>query len=141
MKKLIVMQSSPLSCYLPFPTQKRHPQHPVLVQPTPPLPPAKDVPQNDKCPHQYKTTGKSVFFMCFVDRASLCNLFQMKPNSCTLLLSIFISTSLHVLGNYVPIIRTTYCIYATLVFSIVYGWLSGVLVGMRLGGCLVCWLG
>ena len=21
------------------------------------------------------------------------------------------------------------------------GWLSGVLVGMRLGGCLVCWLG
>ena len=33
---------------------------------------------------------------------------------CTLLLSIFISTSLHVSGNYVPIIRRTYCIYATL---------------------------
>ena len=38
--------------------------------------------------------------------------------------SIFISTSLHVSGNYVPIIRRTYCIYATLVFFILYGWLS-----------------
>jgi hypothetical protein len=33
-----------------------------------------------------------------------------------LLLSIFISTSVHVSGNYVPIIRRTYCIYATPVF-------------------------
>jgi len=41
--------------------------------------------------------------------------FQMKPTRCTLLLSIFISTSLHVSGNYVPIIRRN-CIYATLVF-------------------------
>jgi len=40
----------------------------------------------------------------------------MKPTTCTLLISIFISTSLHVLGNYVPIIRRPYCIYATLVF-------------------------
>ena len=40
----------------------------------------------------------------------------MKPTRCTLLHSIFISTSLHVSDNYVPIIRRTYCIYATLVF-------------------------
>ena len=40
----------------------------------------------------------------------------MKPTGCTLLLSIFISTSVHVSGNYVPIIRRTYCIYATLVW-------------------------
>ena len=52
-------------------------------------------------------------------------LFQMKPTRCTLFLSIFISTSVHVLGNYVPIIRRTLCIYATLVFFTLYGWLSG----------------
>jgi len=40
----------------------------------------------------------------------------MKPTRCTLFLSIFISTSVHVSGNYMPIIRRTYCIYATLVF-------------------------
>jgi len=34
-------------------------------------------------------------------------------------------SSLHVSGNYVPIIRRTYCIYATLVFFTLYGWLSG----------------
>ena len=51
-------------------------------------------------------------------------LFQMKPTRCKLLLSIFISTSLHVLGNCVPIIRRTYCIYATMVFFALYGWLS-----------------
>ena len=45
--------------------------------------------------------------LCFVDRASLNNLFQMKPTRCALLLSIFISTSLHVSGNYVSIIRRT----------------------------------
>ena len=56
---------------------------------------------------------------------SLYNVFQMKPTVCTLLLSIFISTSLHVSGNYVPIDRRIYCIYATLVFVTVYGWLSG----------------
>ena len=28
------------------------------------------------------------------------------------------------------IIRRTYCIYATLVFFTLYGWLSGLLVGM-----------
>ena len=63
-------------------------------------------------------------FFYFVDRASLYNLFQMKPTRCTLLLSIFISNSLHVSGNYMSIIRRTYCIYATLVFFTVYGWLS-----------------
>jgi len=53
------------------------------------------------------------------------DLFQMKQTRCTLLLSIFISTSVHVLDNYVPIIRRTYCIYATLAFVTLYGWLSG----------------
>ena len=53
------------------------------------------------------------------------NLFRMKPNRFTLFLSIFISTSVHVSGNYVPIIRRIYCIYATLVFFILYWWLSG----------------
>ena len=52
-------------------------------------------------------------------------LFQIKPTRRTLLLSIFISISLHVSDNYVPIIRRTYCIYATLVFLTLYGWLSG----------------
>jgi len=70
--------------------------------------------------------------LCSVDRASLYDLFQMEPTRCTLLLSLFISTSLHVSGNYVPIIGRTYCIYATLVFFTVYGWLSGLLVGMGL---------
>ena len=56
----------------------------------------------------------------------------MKPTRCTLLLSIFISTSLHVSGNYVPIIRRTYCFCATLVFFTLYGWLAGLLVGMGL---------
>jgi len=50
------------------------------------------------------------------------SLFQMKPTGCKLLLSIFISNSLHVSGNYVPIIRRTYCIRAILVFFTVYGW-------------------
>ena len=81
----------------------------------------------------------------------------MKPTRCTLLLSIFISTSLHVSGNYVPIIRRTCCTYATLVFFTLCGWLSGLFratvcpssgelaVSMRhwyfspcVGGCLVC---
>jgi len=66
-----------------------------------------------------------LIFLCFVDRVSVYNIIQMKPARCTLLLSIFISTSLHVSGNYVPIIRRTYCIYATLVFFTLYGWLSG----------------
>jgi len=44
----------------------------------------------------YREQGR---ILCFVDRASLYNLFQMKPTRCTLLLSIFISTSLHVSGN------------------------------------------
>ena len=56
---------------------------------------------------------------------TLNNLFQMKPTRCTLLLGIFISTSLHVWGNYVPIIKRTRCIYATLVFFVLCGWLSG----------------
>jgi len=71
------------------------------------------------------TDGGEYTILCFVDRASLYNLFQMKLTSCTLLFSIFISTSLHISGNYVPIIRRSYCMYATLVFFTLYGWLSG----------------
>ena len=63
----------------------------------------------------------------FVDRASLYNLFQMKPTRCTLLLSIFISASVHVSGNYMAIIRRIHCICATLLFLTLYGWLSGLL--------------
>jgi len=57
---------------------------------------------------------KSSFFM-FFDHTALYNLFQMKPTWCTLLLGIFTWTSLRGLGNCVPIIKKTYCIYATLV--------------------------
>ena len=71
------------------------------------------------------TTNTARLILCFVDRASLYNLFQMKPTRCTLLLSRFISTSLYVSGKCVPIIRRTYCIYATLVFFTLYGWLTG----------------
>jgi len=46
-----------------------------------------------------------VYIVCFLGRASPYNLFEMKPTRCTLLLGIFISTSVHVSGNYVPIIR------------------------------------
>jgi len=73
---------------------------------------------------------ETYFMFCWP--ASLYNLFQMKPTRCTLLLSIFISASLHVSGNYVPIVRRTYCINATLVFFTLYGWLSGLLFGMCL---------
>jgi len=71
----------------------------------------------------------SYFFLCFVYRPSLYNLFHIKPTRCKLLLSIFISTSLHVSGNYVLIIRRTFSIYATLVFFTLYGWLSGLQTG------------
>jgi len=37
----------------------------------------------------------------------------MKPTRCTPLLSIFISTFLHVSGNCVPIIRRTCCVYVS----------------------------
>ena len=70
--------------------------------------------------------------LCSADRATLYNLFQMKPTRCTLLLSMFSSTFLHVSVNYVSIIRRIYRIYATLVFFTLYGWLSGRLVGMSL---------
>ena len=47
-------------------------------------------------------------------------LFQIKPTRCTILLSIFISTSVHVSGNYVPIIRTTYYLCDTGIFHSVW---------------------
>ena len=65
------------------------------------------------------------------EKVTVNNLFQMKPTRCTLLLSIFVSTSVHVSGNYVLIISRTYCFYATLVFFTLYGWLSGRLVTTR----------
>ena len=72
------------------------------------------------------------FFYVLLTVHSLYKLFQMKPTRCTLLLSIFISTYVRVSGNYVPIIRRAYHIYATLVFFTLYGWMSDLLVGMRL---------
>ena len=48
-------------------------------------------------------------------KKDLFHLLQRKPKKCTLILSIFISTSLHISGNYVSIIRRTYFIYATLI--------------------------
>ena len=45
-----------------------------------------------------------------------------EANYFTLLLNILISTSLHVSCNYVPIIKRTFCIYATLVFFNLYLW-------------------
>ena len=70
---------------------------------------------------QKKTEFRSFFYVLLTLHP--CTIFfQMKPLRCTLLLSKFISTSLHVSGNYVPIIRRTYCIYATLVFFTLYWW-------------------
>jgi len=73
----------------------------------------------------YQQMAKSIKFYVLLTVQPCIIFFQMKQTRCTLLLSIFISTSLHVSGNYVPIIRRTYCIYATLVFFTLYGWLSG----------------
>jgi len=53
------------------------------------------------------------------------NIFQTTPARCTQFLSTFISTSPHVSGDYVPITRTAYCIYAPMVFFTLYGWLPG----------------
>ena len=85
------------------------------------------------CPRTNRscTTSQVNIFFIYTEfyvffRASLHNLFQMKPTRCTLLLSTLISTSLHVPGNYVPIIRRTYYIYAMLVFFTLWcapGWL------------------
>ena len=72
-----------------------------------------------------RRTENVLYILCFVDRASMHNLFQMKPTKCTLHLTIFISTSLHVSGNHVPIITRIYCICATLVFFTLCGWRSG----------------
>jgi len=53
-------------------------------------------------------------------------LFQTKPTRFTLPLSIFISTSLHVSGNYVIVIRRTYFIYAGISHSVwVAVWSAG----------------
>jgi len=67
----------------------------------------------------------TILIFQFLNYSRFLHLFQMEPTRCTLLLGIFISTSLHVSANYVPIISRTYCIYATLIVFTVYGWLSG----------------
>ena len=81
--------------------------------------------KTDSCYKSHNTQMRSLHFLCFVDPAAMYNLFQMKRTRCTLILSIFISTSLHVSVNYVSIIRRYYCIHAKLVFISLYGWLSG----------------
>ena len=70
-------------------------------------------------------------------RETCCKMFfQMKPTRCTLLLSIFISTSLHVSGNYVPIIRRNYCIYGTLVGTAVAQWLRCCATNRKVAGSI-----
>ena len=81
--------------------------------------------------HPYRTLRLAVKWAEFSRHA--CLIFQMKPTRCPLLRGIFISTSVHVSGNCVPIIRRTYCIYATPIFFTLYGWLSGLLVEMKHG--------
>jgi len=91
-----------------------------------------------------------IFVLCTSYRSQYCNfipilrgssskhnftVFQMKPTRCTLLLSIFRSNSVHVSGNYVPIIGRPHCIYATLVFFTLYGWLPGLLYMFRATMC------
>jgi len=95
----------------------------------------RNIPQ-DRCSRLHsgrslKSRNVRLSNFIFCSPASLYNLFKMKPTRCTLLLSIFISTSLHVSGNYVTIIRRTYCIHATLVFFTLCGWLSGLLQHTR----------
>jgi len=88
---------------------------------------------SDRCCNagrEYKAHWKSehvstVAIVCIYCRQDNIILFQIKPIRCTLPPSIFISASLHVSSNCVPIIRGTYCICATLVFCTLYGWLSG----------------
>jgi hypothetical protein len=77
--------------------------------------------------YQLKMSCKAKLYFCYVLLAVHPSIifFQMKPTTCTLILSVFISTSVHISGNYVPIISKTYCIYATLVFFTRYVWLSG----------------
>ena len=74
----------------------------------------------------YNTLNKVMkdWILCFVDRGSLYNLFQMKPTRCTTILSIFISNSVHVSGNYLPIIRELTVSMRHWYFSLcVGGWL------------------
>ena len=65
--------------------------------------------------HNYVQLKKYTFqsFLCFVDRASLYNLAN-KTNLVQNFTWYIYFFSLHVSGNYVPIIRRNNCIYATL---------------------------
>ena len=86
---------------------------------------SKSIPVLEFIPRKFRSDEKLfprldvILLTCYIV------LFQMKSTRCTLLLSIFVSTSLRVSGNYVPIIRRTCCICVTLVFFTLYGWLSG----------------
>jgi len=77
-----------------------------------------------ECLWIYIHASDYVYHLCLNAHWIMSSSFQTKVTRFTLLLSIFISTYLHVSGNYVPIIRRAYCIYVTLVF-------------FTLGGCLV----
>jgi len=71
---------------------------------------------------QYINNNCTIYLIYFYVLLTVhtCIMFQMKPTECTLLLGLFISTSVHVSGNYVPIIRRTYCIYATVLWVAVW---------------------
>ena len=120
------MQSPPFPRCLVPPRSKYSPQHHILKHPQLPF-----LPQCQRPSFVRKCNQFSVFsFHQFKVTTTSDKIFHMKPPRCTLLLSIFLSTALHVSGNYVPIIRRTCRVYATLVFFTLYGWLSGRLVGM-----------
>jgi len=64
-----------------------------------------------------------------------CTILLIKPTWCTIFLSIFYLFSLHVSGDYMPIIRRNNCIYATVgtCYSV---WMSGMQGGMKLHSTL-----
>jgi len=70
---------------------------------------------------------ETYFMLCWP--TSLCSLFRMKPTRCILLLSIFISPSLHVSGIMCPS-------SGELTVSMRHWYFS-----LCMGGSLVCWLG
>ena len=80
-----------------------------------------DIIQCSVTEHKHDTPPAAALFSATFAFEVPVTLFQMKPTRFTPLLSIFISTSLHVSGNYVPITRRTYGIYATLVIFTLYG--------------------
>jgi len=87
--------------------------------------------ENRNTHFMFSITCWVAFFFYVLLTLHLCIIFfQMKLTSCTLLLSIFISNSLHVSDNYVPIIRRTTVSTWHWYFSL-YWWLSGLLFGIE----------